>query len=102
MWKEELAKQFGFDGIDGTYVFHLGRVKEARQVGTLTINDFTEVDHEDEWYLELESLIQEEIRKAYQSGQENGIKRGKEKLNQLIDDIPSHITKTYAKGNTNL
>lgn len=34
----------GFGGVDGTYVYHLTRVKEAFRAGTITLEDFVEVD----------------------------------------------------------
>lgn len=31
---------------DGTYLYHLTRVKEAFNVGTMTLDDFVEIDNE--------------------------------------------------------
>ena len=87
-WKEQLFKHFGFEGKDGTYVYILNRVKEARHYGTLTIDDFSEVDPDEDWYQELEQLISTEI------------------IEKLIEDIPdefefTHLTDkhSYFKGN---
>jgi len=40
-------------GKDGTYLYWLTRTKEAKQYGTLTIDDFEEADKNDKWYQEL-------------------------------------------------
>ena len=37
---------------------------------------------------QIKDFIQTKIREAYIAGQENGIKRGKERLAKLIDEIP--------------
>lgn len=59
--REELEKHLGFPD---TYYYWLSRVKEARQYGTLTIDDFNEVDEEfiegllqlfEKWALEMTS-----------------------------------------------
>jgi uncharacterized membrane protein len=46
--KDELAEKledyFGFNGSDGTYFYWLTRVKEAFHVGTMTLDDFVEID----------------------------------------------------------
>lgn len=48
--KEQLRVKFdealGHDGVDGTYIYCLTRVKEAFHVGTMTLDDFVEVDAE--------------------------------------------------------
>jgi hypothetical protein len=43
-----LASHFGLtdEWEDGTYLYHLTRVKEAFHVGTMTLDDFVEVDEE--------------------------------------------------------
>lgn len=41
---EKLFDHLGFDGVDGTYIYCLTRVKEAFHVGTMTMDDFVEVD----------------------------------------------------------
>lgn len=50
--RDELYKLFGMGDRDGSYWHILTRVKEARQVGTLTIDDYKEVEMDD-----LEELI---------------------------------------------
>ncbi len=39
-----LGEFFGFHGHDGTYCYHLTRVKEAFHVGTMSLEDFQEFD----------------------------------------------------------
>lgn len=43
---EKLFDHLGFDGKDGTYIYCLTRVKEAFHVGTMTLDDFVEVDED--------------------------------------------------------
>ncbi|WP_346938079.1 hypothetical protein [uncultured Clostridium sp.] len=43
---ELLMEFFGFDGSDGTYWYWLTRVKEAFAVGTMTLDDFVEMENE--------------------------------------------------------
>lgn len=43
---ELLMHFFGFDGSDGTYWYCLTRVKEAFAVGTVTLDDFVEMENE--------------------------------------------------------
>jgi hypothetical protein len=80
-WKEQLYKYFGFDGKDGTYWHILTRVKEARQVGTLTIDDYQEMNEED--LAELESFISTEI------------------IEKLIADIPERSAENYIENDEN-
>jgi hypothetical protein len=42
--EKKLFEHLGFDGVDGTYIYCLTRVKEAFHVGTMTLDDFVEVD----------------------------------------------------------
>lgn len=42
--EKKLFEHLGFDGVDGTYLYWLSRVKEAFHVGTMTLDDFVEVD----------------------------------------------------------
>ncbi|HAM79576.1 hypothetical protein [Ornithinibacillus bavariensis] len=46
--KEAIAHQLGLTDswVDGTYLYHLTRSKSAFSVGTMTLNDFTEIDEE--------------------------------------------------------
>ena len=43
---EKLADFFGINSNDGTYWHILTRVKDSRYVGTMTIDDFVEIDME--------------------------------------------------------
>lgn len=56
-----LESFFGFNESwgDGTYFYNLNRVKSAFNVGTITIDDFTEMEHEQ--IEELADLIIEEF-----------------------------------------
>lgn len=64
MDKEELAQKlydyFGFNTPDGTYIYNLTRVKEAFHVGTMTLDDFKEID--DEFIYDLADYILELIQ----------------------------------------
>jgi hypothetical protein len=44
---------------DGTYLYHLTRCKEAFNVGTMTLDDFVEIDEElvDEIYATIEPYL---------------------------------------------
>jgi hypothetical protein len=44
--EKKLYEHLGFNGVDGTYIYCLTRVKEAFHVGTMTLDDFVEVDEE--------------------------------------------------------
>lgn len=44
--REQLNRLLGHDGVDGTYYYCLTRVKEAFHVGTMTLDDFVEVDEQ--------------------------------------------------------
>ena len=46
--KEAIAHQLGLtnDWMDGTYLYYLTRSKSAFSVGTMTLDDFTEIDEE--------------------------------------------------------
>lgn len=41
-----LFDHLGFNGKDGTYIFCLTRVKEAFGYGTMSLDDFVEIDEE--------------------------------------------------------
>jgi hypothetical protein len=43
---EAIDKALGHDGVDGTYIHYLTRCKSAYGWGTMTLDDFTEVDAE--------------------------------------------------------
>ena len=43
---EKLFDYFCFNTKDGTYIYNLTRVKEAFHVGTMTLDDFEEIDEE--------------------------------------------------------
>ena len=62
--KEKLKEFFGFNDIDRSYVYILGRVKEAFQIGTIKIDDFKELTSDDDFYFELEKFISDQIQKA--------------------------------------
>ena len=40
----KLFEYFGFNTKDGTYIYCLQRTKSAFQVGTMTLEDFEEID----------------------------------------------------------
>lgn len=44
--RDKINSIIGHDGVDGTYIYCLTRVKEAFYVGTMTLDDFVEVDEE--------------------------------------------------------
>lgn len=50
MNKEEIAQKllqyFGFNYPDGTYIYNLMRTKSAFHVGTMTLDDFEEIDED--------------------------------------------------------
>ena len=54
---EKLFYYFGFDYPDGTYVYNLTRVKSAFHIGTMTLDDFEEID--DEFIYDLADFILE-------------------------------------------
>lgn len=43
---QKLLDYFGFNDIDGTYIYNLTRVKSAFHIGTMTLDDFEEIDEE--------------------------------------------------------
>lgn len=43
---EKLYEHLGFNGRDGTYIYCLTRVKEAFGYGTMSLDDFVEIDEE--------------------------------------------------------
>lgn len=59
--KQAIAKVLGLtdEWKDGTYLYHLTRVKEAFHVGTMSLDDFVEVDEElvDEIFEAIQPLI---------------------------------------------
>lgn len=70
--RDKIDSIIGHDGVDGTHIYYLTRVKEAFHVGTMTLDDFVEVDEEfTEQFVELfkneyKKLIDEndQLRKA--------------------------------------
>jgi len=76
---KEVVDLFGFDNKEGTYWHILTRVKEARQVGTLTIDDYQEVTDED-----IQPIL-DFITKAYTLGQANGRKAERERAKEAIN-----------------
>lgn len=44
--RAKLNSLLGHDGVDGTYYYCLTRVKEAFHVGTMTLDDFVEINEE--------------------------------------------------------
>lgn len=44
--RQKLYSYLGFNGKDGTYLYWLTRVKEAFAIGTMSLDDFVEVDEE--------------------------------------------------------
>jgi hypothetical protein len=58
-----LASHFGLtdEWEDGTYLYHLTRVKEAFHVGTMTLDDFVKVDEEflDEVFESIKPVVEE-------------------------------------------
>jgi hypothetical protein len=71
--KEKLAHHLGLSNEwkDGTYIYVLTRVKESRALGTMTIDDFVEINPEDAWYQnmvkDLATLIQESNEEVYKN-----------------------------------
>lgn len=57
---EKLYDFLGFNGNDGTYIYSLTRVKEAFHVGTMTLDDFVEID--DEFVHDLADFILEQMK----------------------------------------
>lgn len=57
---EKLYDYFGFNYPDGTYIYCLTRTKSAFNVGTMTLDDFEEID--DEFIYELADFILEMIK----------------------------------------
>lgn len=59
MNREQIAGKlydfFDFNSKDGTYVYNLTRVKEAFGLGTMTLDDFEEID--DEFIYDLADFI---------------------------------------------
>lgn len=60
--KEKIAGVLGLtdEWEDGTYLYHLTRVKSAFGVGTMTLDDFVEIDHDlvDEVYEAIKPFIE--------------------------------------------
>lgn len=57
---QKLFDYFGFNTKDGTYIYCLNRVKSAFHVGTVTIDDFEEIN--EEFVYELAEFIVDKIR----------------------------------------
>jgi len=57
---EKLYNYFGFNSKDGTYIYNLTRVKSAFNVGTMTLDDFEEID--DDFIYGLADFILEIIK----------------------------------------
>lgn len=58
--RQKLYDYLGFDGKDGTYLHWLTRVKEAYAVGTMTLDDFVEVD--ETFIDEIVELVEEVLK----------------------------------------
>jgi len=56
---QKLLQYFGFNYQDGTYIYNLMRTKSAFHVGTMTLDDFEEID--EDFVYELADFILEEI-----------------------------------------
>lgn len=59
---EIINKQFSIDSKYGSYIYHLTRAKEAFEVGTMTFDDFTEIEHGDEWLDQLRAEIKKLLK----------------------------------------
>ena len=57
---EKLFEHFCFNTKDGTYIYNLMRVKSAFHVGTMTLDDFEEID--DEFIYDLADFILDNIK----------------------------------------
>ena len=90
--KEILAGQFGLsdEWIEGTYLYHLTRVKEAFSVGTMTLEDFEEVDED---FLE---EVYEAILPVFQDMQDK-INKYERALAALGDPYGKHILDAIEK-----
>jgi hypothetical protein len=73
--ESELYEHLGFDEVDGTYIYCLTRVKEAFHVGTMTLDDFVEVDGDFvgelvDLFLKLYSALLERLEEATETLEE--------------------------------
>jgi predicted S18 family serine protease len=91
-----LASHFGLtdENEDGTYLYHLTRSKEAFSYGTMTLDDFVEVDEEflDQVFEDIKPVI-EELQNQIEQQEELLIKERKmsmelyEKLQQAQEKV---------------
>ena len=59
---EEFAnEQIGVADRDGSYIYHLTRVKEAFAIGTMTLDDFEEIEDDDEWLVETKDWLRQAL-----------------------------------------
>jgi hypothetical protein len=55
-----LATHLGYGGNDGSYLYHLTRCKSAFGIGTVTVQDFEEVDYS--FVEEIADMLLEKLR----------------------------------------
>ncbi len=68
--EELIDEQFGLNSKYGSYIYHLTRDKQAFEIGTMTLDDFMEIDCDDEWLGELKIKLNKALTQARQAGAE--------------------------------
>lgn len=97
--KDAIAYELGLtdDWMDGTYLYHLTRTKSAFAVGTMTLDDFKEIDEEllDEIFNAIEPFFIEQAERVnelettvdfYQSALRDAVRRVQE-LEEEVDRL---------------
>lgn len=88
-------KVIGLDWADGTYLYNLTRVKEAFHIGTMTFDDFVEVDHEliDE-ILDVVMPVIEKLQKKVESLEEE-LESEREYSYKMISSLQDQLMDSY-------
>lgn len=105
--KDAIAHELGLtdDHMDGTYLYHLTRSKSAFAVGTMTLDDFKEIDEElldeifnaiEPFFIKQAERVQELEEESYNAHLERLLdrkeqqnKRYREVIKKAIDDLES-------------
>ena len=64
---ELLDNQFNLNSKSGSYIYHLTRVKEAFEIGTMKLDDFMEIDCDDEWLCNMREEFKNFFKKQFQN-----------------------------------
>ena len=100
--KDAIAHELGLtdDYMDGTYLYHLTRSKSAFAVGTMTLDDFKEIDEEllDEIFNAIEPFFIEQAERVQELEKENRLLRFIAEENKIAYEQRAKQNKRYREA----